>query len=265
MRNENICKFSPLRSSDLICTNFIRETEQAQACGACEKQHALHLVVSGEGTLTLSGGECALSRGSLFFVREDERFFVRGDSALEYLYISFFGRRAEELIQRFGLSEGNGVFDGCEVLIPFWEDCHREAEEGNIDILCESVLLYSLAKLPAARGERESAVSRVVAITQDRFTEHSLSLHEIAKEIGYDPKYLSSLFKKKKRIAYTRYLRELRLRHAVFLMEQGVASVKNIALLSGFVDALYFSKVFSQSMGVSPKVYIARLQGEENS
>ena len=259
MKNESVCKFSPTRSSDLICENFIREVNQAQAEGVRARHYALHLVVAGEGTLVLGGAEYAISRGVLFFVEEGAWFSVSGNETLEYCYISFFGRRAEELMMRFGLGEGNGVFHGYETLIPFWEDCQREAEEANIDILCESVLLYSLAKLRPTKNEPVSAVSQIISITQEHFTESTLSLPVIAKKIGYDPKYLSSLFKKKKGIAYTQYLRELRLRHAIFLMEQGVVSVKNIALLSGFGDALYFSKVFSEAMGRSPKSYIQGL------
>ena len=181
---------------------------------------------------------------------------------MEYFYITFGGRRAEELCLRFGLSSC-GVFEGFESLLPFWEECNAAATEENIDMLCESVLLYSLAKLAPQKKEHNDAVSRVIAITQKRFEEPSLSLVQIAAEIGYDPKYLSSLFKKKKGIAYTQYLREMRIRHAVFLMEQGVVSVKNVALLSGFGDALYFSKVFSDVMGISPKLYIKNLSSKE--
>lgn len=260
MKNESVCKFNVTRSSDLICVNFIREARRAQKSGVLAKHHAIHLVMAGEGVFLHGEKEYAISRGTLFFVREGDRFAVSGSDALVYCYISFFGRRAEELMVRFGIGEGCGVFHGCECLIPFWEDCQREAEDANIDILCESVLLYSLAKLPPAQIARASAVSQIVSITQERFTENALSLPLIAKQIGYDAKYLSSLFKKKKGIAYTQYLRELRLRHAIFLMEQGVVSVKNIAILSGFGDALYFSKIFSQSIGVSPKTYIANLQ-----
>ena len=96
-------------------------------------------------------------------------------------------------------------------------------------------------------------------LTNERFTEADFSLSVLARELGYDVKYLSALFKKKKGITYTAYLRDLRIRHAVFLIERGVVSVKNIAILCGFEDALYFSKLFKQSEGVSPKTYIDRL------
>ena len=192
---------------------------------------------------------------------EDDIFSVSSTDALEYCYICFHGRRADEFVQRFeiGTGENEGVFYGYDSLVPFWSECHELAEEGNIDILCEAVLLYSLAKLKPAKKERNDVISRVVSITQDNFTDPDLSISTVADELGYDQKYLSSLFKKKKGIAYTQYLREQRIKHAIFLMEQGVVSVKNVAILSGFRDALYFSKIFTASEGISPKAYIAEL------
>ncbi len=263
MNTENICKFSEIRSSDLICASFIRENGNAQAEGVIAKHNAVHLVIEGSGVFVRGGIEQSLARGTLFFVTEGERFAVRGEGNFSYLYITFFGRRAEELLLRFGIGEGSGVYAGYEEMIPFWDSCQHSAREENIDVLCESVLLYSLAKLRPAKKEKNDAVASIVSITQKCFTDARLSLPRIAAEIGYDPKYLSSLFKRKKEIAYTQYLRELRIKHAIFLMEQGVVSIKNIALLSGFGDALYFSKVFAESMGMSPKQYIQNKIGEE--
>ncbi len=264
MKSENVCKFSLTRSSDLICLNFIKETENAQSKSLRAEANAIHLVLCGKGVYWRNGKRYEIGRGSLFFVCEGDEFSIFSEDALQYFYISFRGRRAEELALRFSLSDG-GVFSEYEALIPFWEECNAAAEDGNIDILCESVLLYSLAKLKPAKKEQNDAVSRVILLTQERFSKKDISLPRIAKEIGYDPKYLSALFKKKKGIAYTRYLREMRIKHAIFLMEQGVVSVKNVALLSGFGDALYFSKVFTEAMGISPKTYIQGLQNDEES
>ena len=102
-------------------------------------------------------------------------------------------------------------------------------------------------------------VTDILMLTQKNFTNPDLSLASIAAKLGYDAKYLSSLFKKRRGVAYMQYLRELRIKHALFLMEQGVASVKNVALLSGFRDALYFSKVFAGVEGIPPSEYITQL------
>ena len=56
-------------------------------------------------------------------------------------------------------------------------------------------------------------------------------------------------------IGFTEYLRNLRIKYAVSLFESGLDSVKNVALLSGFKDPLYFSNVFKKTIGVSPREY----------
>ena len=147
-------------------------------------------------------------------------------------------------------------------MIPFWKECQKLAEEANIDVLCESVILYSLAKLNPAKKEKCDVISKVIELTQNNFTDPDLSISAIADMLGYNEKYLSALFKKKKGVAYTQYLREQRIKHAIFLIEQGVESVKNVALLSGFRDALYFSKIFTASVGISPKEYIKSTHSE---
>jgi AraC-like DNA-binding protein len=262
METKNICKFSISRSSDLICTNFIFETQGGQQNTSKAALHIIGLTVRGSGKLRIGSQEHPLETGTLFFVPRYAEFSITPSADLHYCYISFHGRRGDEFLERLDIRQDNCVFPQQDVLVPFWRECLAQAEEGNIDLLCESVLLYSLARLRPAKNANDDVLSRIVTLTQDRFTEAGLSLSGIAAEVGYDPKYLSALFKKKKGISYTQYLRDMRLRHAVFLMEEGIVSVKNIALLSGFQDPLYFSKVFTEAEGISPKAYISRLAKE---
>jgi YesN/AraC family two-component response regulator len=148
-------------------------------------------------------------------------------------------------------------------MVPFWEECQALAVESNIDVVCESVILYSLAKLCPSKKESCDVVPKVIELTQKNFTDPDISLSAISDILGYNEKYLSTLFKKKKGVTYTQYLRDQRIKHAIFLIEQGVESVKNVALLSGFRDALYFSKIFTASVGMHPKDYIKSMQKQE--
>ena len=261
--NNNVCKFNLNRSSDLICLNFIREKKENQSKEKSSEYHAINLVLGGEGILEKNGEKYEIRRGDLFFICEGDSFSVRSRDSLDYAYICFHGRRADEFAVRFGFNGGNSVFGGHEALIPFWKESQELADEENIDIVCESVLLCSIARLKSTKKERSDVVSKVVTLTQKNFTDPTLSISLIADELKYDTKYLSSIFKKKKGIPYTQYLREMRIKHAIFLMEQGVVSVKNVAILSGFSDALYFSKIFTASEGISPKAYIQKLTGED--
>ena len=87
-------------------------------------------------------------------------------------------------------------------------------------------------------------------------------LSTVAERLGYSSKYLSHIFKKQMGMGYTEYLQTYRIRYAVSLFEHGLDSIKNVALLSGFTDPLYFSTVFKKQFGVSPASYIQKIQNK---
>ena len=264
MQFENVCKFNYNHSSDLICLNFIYEIESPRGPYTAGR-NGIFLVSEGSGILTCNQKRWSIDRGCVFFVREMDRYLIESVSDLKYYYINFQGRRGEEFLERIGVGENRRIFRADEDLIEFWRKCHQSADDTNIDILCETVFLYAIAVLKPEKKEQHDVVTKVVTLTNKKYSDPSLSISSIATQLGYDAKYLSSLFKKRMGVGYTQYLRELRLRHAVFLIEQGLVSVKNIALLCGFSDALYFSRLFTQSEGMSPKAYIDKMGEREMS
>lgn len=256
MKNSNICRFNPSRASDLICENFILETDKTQSDPVTAHNYVINIVVKGEGQLDIGGRTYTLNEGTVFFVFRGETFTVSSEGELEYSYISFHGRRAAEYVERLGINDHTRIFVGFDNLITFWTDSINMCVDGNVDLLSEAVLLYSIAVLSPVKREADDIISTVTGLTHDNFTDPELSSATVAEMVGYSPKYLSSLFKKKMGVTYTEYLREMRIKHAVFLIENGVSSVKNVALLSGYRDALYFSKLFAKQVGISPKEYI---------
>lgn len=256
--NRNICKFNTNRSSDLVCENFIYETNKTQSEPVKTENHVMNIVIKGEGTLRVKDKEFFITEGTVFFLLRNETFTVTSEADLEYSYISFSGRRADEYILRLGIDETSRLFEGYDRLIPFWQDSINMCEDGNIDVLSEAVLLYSIAVLTPERKEKDHFISEFTAIIHDNFTDPDLSVSTISEMMGYSPKYFSTIFKKKMGVAFSEYLREMRIKHAIFLIEHGVFSVKNVALLCGYRDALYFSKLFTASQGLSPKMYIEK-------
>jgi AraC-like DNA-binding protein len=66
-------------------------------------------------------------------------------------------------------------------------------------------------------------------------------------------------------VSYGEYLRGIRFKYAIALFELGISSVKNVALLSGFSDPLYFSNAFKKAIGISPKEYISKITENDRS
>ena len=256
--SDNVCKFNPIRSGDMVCPHFVYEVMGNQATPSRAKRNAMHLVIEGEGVYTCEGHAHPISRGCVFFLRAGDEFSVLPTTQLKYCYVSFQGRRAEEYLQRLRVFPDSCTFERYERLIPFWLEAHEMAEEGNIDLFSEAVLLYTLGVLKPQHGAKSDATDLVAELTQSEFTDPDLSITVIAARLGYDAKYLSSLFKRKRGISYTAYLRDLRLRHAAGLIMSGYYSLREVAYMSGYNDYKYFSTEFKKAMGVSPSEYQVR-------
>jgi AraC-like DNA-binding protein len=258
MKKDNICKFvTSYKNEGLKTINFIYETDVNTIRNKITlKNNVLILTVGGVGEFNFDNQKISLTVGQLVFGFENETFYVTNDVGVEYFYISFNGSRIDELFKRFNINKFNRVFENQQGLIPFWTDSLTRAEKDNIDLLSEGVLLYSLSKLKKYNVNNENVVYKLIEYVEKNFDDVDFSLQKLADEWSYNSKYLSVVFKKKTGIGFVEYLKNIRLKHAVFLIEKGVNSVKNIAYLCGFKDSMYFSKVFKQDLGVSPKEYI---------
>ena len=257
MNNKNICKFiTPTSKEQLHTANFIFE-QQAPQRGELRAMdvNVLYLAAEGEGLFRCGGEVHRITAGTVFFSFADIPFCIENTKELKYYYIAFYGGRADELFRRFGITPRNSLFKGYEGLLPFWRESLIRANEETVDILSESVLLYTFSKLEKPEKQPADLLSTVLTYLEEHFTDPSLTLAGAAEIAGYNAKYLSHFFKKEFGMGFAEYLRLLRINHAVILLENGVTSVKNVAVLSGFSDPLYFSRVFTATVGVPPKEY----------
>lgn len=266
MTNRNICKFSPASINDGFSTrNFILETDteimKTKHKLAC---HRLVLMVRGSGQLLLDNAVIPFEAGKLVFCFQGEVLSGLPEGDCEFMYIDFSGIRSDELFRRFEIQTNNRCFSGFDGLIPLWQESLSRASDKTVDLAAESMLLYSFSRLSGHIAPKSNVVSKIVELSEKNFTDSQLSIATIAEELGYNAKYLSHVFSEKMGVLYSEYLRSLRLKHAVLLMDHGLDSVKNVSLLSGFNDPLYFSTVFKKRTGISPKEYMAQIQEEHH-
>ena len=260
MHERNICKFITSNAPDSLLTErFIYETDHSVMQNKTKLiRHRLILIKNGSGRFCVDGRDYLLGTGDIAFAFGGEAIDIIPDENCEYMYIDFGGLRSEALFKRFGITANSRIFSGYDGLIPMWSDSLYRASEINLDLVAESILLYTVSRLVPNTDERNELVNKILSITEERFNDSDLSVSEIAKQLSYNPKYISHIFKEKTGVSYTEHLRNLRIKYAVSLLEHGIDSVKNVAFLSGFTDPLYFSSVFKKTVGVSPKDYKIR-------
>lgn len=267
---ENICRFIPYsRHDETIHTlYFVYE----QDFSAIEKEqilafYKLGIVTSGSGSLTMHGKQYPLTRGDVFFIYPSVPHHIHSDAGsgedgrLCCIYVSYVGVRANQILSRYHITAAHPVYTGMQELIPFWERAIQLSCKANADILSESVLLYTLSFLGAAENEAaeipdSDLIHSIKNYIDEHFSDPDLSLTSICTHYSYNPKYISSLFKKHFRVGMNAYLNAIRIQEACTLMQENVTSVQDIAAKCGFRDPYYFSRVFKARLGISPSMYI---------
>lgn len=84
---------------------------------------------------------------------------------------------------------------------------------------------------------------------------NSLSVSEIAAVVNYNGAYISRLYKEKRGISLNEYVTRVRIKEAENLLLSSESPIHEIARMTGFDTAQYFSLVFKKATGVSPREY----------
>lgn len=91
-----------------------------------------------------------------------------------------------------------------------------------------------------------------------------ISLTGIADEVGLSPSYLSRLFKSETGMSISNYINQLRMEKAGAILRDSRSDpyMKEIALLIGIDDQLYFSRLFKKYFNMTPSEYRSKYHGE---
>lgn len=89
----------------------------------------------------------------------------------------------------------------------------------------------------------------------DKHYSENISLNSVAREVGFNPAYFSSLFKKETGINFKEYLLQKRIETAKQLLISENDSIMMISERVGYKDVRYFSKTFAKTVGIKPNMY----------
>lgn len=102
----------------------------------------------------------------------------------------------------------------------------------------------------------EEIVNMVQRFLRDNF-QKEVSLEQIARNFNFNASYLSKLFIKHTGELPSRYLMSLRINEAKYLLTNHRSlSVKEVGEKVGYPDQFYFSRIFKQMTGCTPKDYV---------
>jgi AraC family transcriptional regulator, arabinose operon regulatory protein len=185
-------------------------------------------------------------------------------------WVHFFGSTARSIVNYLAGENQYapvGVFYDAFRIRLFNRIYEHVERSSNFDSLifansCLHQFLISFKEtLQPGLGPQNDGIDRVLLFMKKNLHQ-KISLEALASMAGMSTPHFSAMFKKRLNNSPVNHFTLLKIQHACQLLKTGVAPVKNVAFAVGFDDPYHFSKVFSQTMGISPRQFRQRERGD---
>lgn len=225
--------------------------------------YLIHYVVSGHGVYTVCGKTYRVCPNQVFLAVPNTVVSYTADEGepWEYYWLGFSGPDAAALAAQAGA-------DVCPVMsIDFGSkfqhyitaiyEARGQAAWNRTQMLGYAYLL--LGKLIEGKTETPSAsdmVERAAEFVENNYADQ-ITVDDIAASVNASRSWLYRSFVSRFGKSPNAYLRDKRIDYAKYLLTNTRLRVTEIACSVGYLDPLYFSKVFSRTTGRSPTEYRA--------
>ena len=247
----------------------------------CGYDHRLLYCIEGEGKISIENREYNIKKGSLLLWKAGVPYKYHSvGSTMKFIGINFDFMYKLSDTNNVIPPEKYDVFDRTKIIenIKF-----KDAEIFNKPIVmngmfwvynklkeiddeyknqmlhykekCSGLLLNILGNIASIGenydGEGNETVNKIIRYMNEN-ADKELSNERLGEIFGYHPNYLNQLFVKHTKKTIHKYLQELRISRAIYLLENTDLSVSDICSRVGFNDLPHFSRYFKKQTGYSP-------------
>ncbi|MFY0542649.1 helix-turn-helix domain-containing protein [Brevibacillus sp. H7] len=125
--------------------------------------------------------------------------------------------------------------------------------------IVQEFLLFLYEVMDSAKMHQENAradvIEQAIRYMEEHFRNPELRLEDVARHVDRSPAYFSSLLSKKQGSSYRQLLTAIRVKEAQRLLLDTKWPVQEIAEKTGFVNGNYFSKIFKEKTGTTPRSF----------
>lgn len=105
-------------------------------------------------------------------------------------------------------------------------------------------------------------IRKAKSYIKDHYTD-KITLNDLAEYVGYNPSYLSAMFKKHEGIPPLDYLNLTRINQAQIFLAASDFSISDIAMMVGFNSVSYFNHTYKAITGQTPGEYRAAIHARQ--
>ena len=216
--------------------------------------YELYVVISGSGAVQTRAATVSASRGSVIIIPADvEHRAVSDEGGFERI------RVIGDINHFFSLSEVTVIpSDSADDAIALGRVIYnnRYGESEYVSALVSALCHYATKKIKMG-NELFAATTNIIEELSGNFHNSEFDIGQLLRNSGYAEDYIRGHFKKVTGKTPGRFLTELRIKHACYMMESygKVLTLNEIAEKCGYTDYVYFSKRFKEITGTSPRNY----------
>ena len=223
-----------------------------------------HLVLVVKGSLEVMYHEemFCLGKGGVFIYEPGAEHYYRALTASSTFWIHFAGTAVCEIFSDMDITAGVYESDAGAAATDEFRILVRRNGSTNERKLVLGTLLNLLALISdgvhrSKHSEKRGDVKNIDSIIEymNMNYEKKLTVSTLAEMAGYSVSRFLHLFSETIGKPPMRYLRDIRLANACELLDTSEYPVSEVAVLCGFNDPLYFSRVFADKYGLSPSAY----------
>lgn len=137
------------------------------------------------------------------------------------------------------------------------------AGRAGAPLIMEGIVLEMMGSLVRNSQPQERQLPIWLKVVVDRIHTdfvQSLTIEQLADDVGVHPVRLSRTFRRTYGCALGEYVRQLRVQDACERLAHSRQSLAEIALATGFSDQSHLTRVFKQIVGITPGAYRAEKQ-----
>lgn len=229
-------------------------------------QYVLIYCVDGSGWYVLKGQRYEVKRNQYFILPAGtpHEYGATGGERWTIYWVHFRGEHASvyaegaqkpqevKAAMNSNISNRNNIFEEILSTLHFGD--------GIEDLRYASSLLhYYLASLRYLRQYRstvryDGVVNAAIHYMKENVERH-LTLQDVLDYVGYSSTRFSALFKKETGSSPLAYFNRLKIEYACQMLKTTDMHINRICYKVGIEDSLYFSRMFSKAMGMSPSEY----------
>lgn len=229
-------------------------------------------VASGQAHFFFDAEETIVTAGNmvLYRPREMQKYVYYGSDQTEVYWVHFTGSDVKNLLRNYGIKDDMKViYTGTSLEYSrifkqmIWELQQQQFDyEEYIAMLLKQIFILMHRQINKERVIKNEYLESEMELATQYFNENyntPISIEDYAAKRGMSISWFIRSFKEYTNMTPLQYIVSLRITNAQMLLENTSYNVKEIGLIVGYDNPLYFSRLFTKQKGISPANYRKQL------